>query len=346
MFKKGISIYTGLADYSMEKNIEYLLSASKLGYEIIFSSAHINEATKSFDDLEKIVNMAYEHKMKVVLDVSKPMMEKFVIPTNLYALRLDYGFTKQEIVELSQKHQYKIELNASTLSEEVFEELIKLGLDTSNIRVSFNFYPKLYTAHDIGFVKNKISIFKKYNIDILAFLPSHYGFRPPMYEGLPTIEKHRKMDLNLAIEELKAIGIDEIAFGDAYAKIEELEILNDHQKEELVLPFSFFEGGEKFIDDITGTFKIRPDYNDLMLRSTSNRGKNDIPTFNTIERKFGYVTIDNNNFLRYKGEINIILSDLPADNRVNVIGKVDLTKELIYALKTGQKFIFGVKSSD
>jgi len=340
MIKIGCSIYTGLSDYSKESNLKFLELVKSLGYQIVFSSAHINEATLNLDELDELVSKAKEANINVSLDVSKPMMDRFIIPKDLYALRLDFGFDKENIIKLSNSSKYLVELNASTISENYFNELIQNGLNVKKARVSFNFYPKLYTGHTNEFVIQKIEFFKKFNIPILAFIPSHVGKRPPMYEGLPTIEAHRFMDLALVIEDLKAMGVNEIAFGDAYPSLEELMLLKAHQTSNLILPFHFFEGGEKFKSSLAGEFRIRPDYNDLMLRASSSRKHLDIEAFNTIDRKYGYVTIDNSGFLRYKGEVNIILTDLPRDERVNVIGYVDLTENIIRALKSGQKFIF------
>lgn len=344
MIKIGYSIYTGLDDYPLEKNLEYLKLGKKYGLEFIFSSAHILEANNAFEELQTIVHEADKLGMKMILDVSKPMMDRFVMPDKLYSLRLDYGFSKEDVVELSKSSKCKIELNASTLSKEYIDTLVEMGLNTDNVRTSFNFYPKLYTGHDIEFTKEKVKLFKSYGFSVLAFIPSHFGFRPPMYEGLPSVESHRKMDTRLAIEELKALGVDEIAFGDAYVKEEELEILKSHQKDEIVLKFNPLENTpSELVEHLNNTFQIRSDYNDLMLRCTSKRGKVEIPQFNTVERKKYDVTIDNSGFMRYKGEINIILKDLPLDERVNVIGKVDLTDSIVEALLKGKKFSFGIE---
>lgn len=343
MIKIGYSIYTGLEDYPLEKNLEYLKLGHKYGLDIIFSSAHIQEANSAFDDLQKIVDEADKLGMKLILDVSKPMMDRFQMPDKLYSLRLDYGFTKEDIVELSKQSKCKIELNASTLSKETIDTLIEMGLNVNNVRTSFNFYPKLYTGHDIEFALEKTKLFKSYGFTVLAFIPSHFGFRPPMYEGLPSVESHRSISTALAIEELKAIGVDEIAFGDAYVEDCELSILKEHQVEEIVLPFTEAHDLPNVLKEhLTGVFGARPDYNDLMIRCTSKRGKVDIAPFNVIERNINDVTIDNSGFARYKGEINIITKPLVKDDRVNVIGKVELSQVIIDSIKKGHKFKFGI----
>lgn len=51
---------------------------------------------------------------------------------------------------------------------------------------------------------------------------------------------------------------------------------------------------------------------------------------NTAERKIGTITMDNEKYGRYQGEVQIVKRPLEYDERVNVIGKVtEDSKELI-----------------
>lgn len=339
MYRKGISVFTGLKEYPLEKNLEYLHKAKALGYEIVFSSAHITEADNDVKNLEILLNEVNKLDMKLSLDISKKMYEKLSIPENLYALRLDYGFNDDEFVELTQKSNYKIEINASTFSKDKFINLVEKGLNTEKIRASFNYYPKLYTAHSIEFCEEIVKFYHSYNVQVTAFIPSHIGFRPPMYQGLPSVESHRKLSTNLAIEELKAINIDEIIFGDAYASDDELETLNIHQTEELNVEFIPYK---KFDDFrlIDGILRTRPDLSPDNLRVGSKRSKDCIKQFNVKKRMRYDVTVDNEYFLRYQGEVNIVLRDLPKDKRVNVIGKVNTTDIVLRAISKGMCFKF------
>ena len=339
MYKYGVSIFTGLSDYTREENLKYLKTASEMGCEVIFSSAHINEAEKEINELEELVTLASSYGMKVSLDVSKPMMSNFNVPKGLYALRLDYGFSLDEIVEMSNNAEFFVELNVSVLNKNDINVLIEKGLNISRTRASFNYYPKLYTGHDIQTCQDIINECHKYNIPVLGFLPSKVGHRPPLYEGLPTIENHRYIDLDLAIEEMKAIGFDEIAFGDAYASTLEIKKLKEHQNEELYLYMKKEQNVPlECLDILEGIYRIRPDLNSYMIRVTSKRGKYDIKEFNTVERRYLDVTIDNLNFKRYKGEICIVLKDLPKDERVNVIGKLYTTEFLLESVKNKKSF--------
>lgn len=339
MYTKGVSIFTGLKDYSQEENLKYLHFAKKLGYEIVFSSAHITEAENDMKNLQVLLDEINKLDMKLSLDISKKMYDQLALPNNLYALRLDYGFSDDELIKLTRTTNYKIEINASTFSKEKFNRLVEMGLDTNKIRASFNYYPKLYTAHSIEFCKDVVEFYHQFNVKVTAFIPSKTGFRPPMYEGLPSVEQHRKMPTSLAIEELKAINIDEIIYGDAYASREELEILKKHQTEELNIEFIPYLNYSNY-SLIEGVFRNRPDLSPDNLRVSSKRSLLTIEPFNTMDRKKFDVTIDNKAFLRYQGEINIVLRDLPKDERVNVIGRINITDVILNAIINGNKFKF------
>ena len=338
MIDTGISVYAGLDDYSKEENVKYLRLAKDLGCTHVFSSAHINEAKTSQEELQSIIDECNKLGLKLSLDVSKKIIDKYSSLEGLFALRLDYGFTDEEIIELSHTAPYLVELNASTLSYEHIKSLIDNGINTSRTRFTFNFYPKLYSGHDILDVYNKTKICNEVGIYVGAFIPSHTGFRPPMYEGLPTVEAHRSMILDNAIEELKACGINGIYFGDAYASSEEIKTLNMHNTSDVLIKLSIYNNEYDYIYD--KSFRIRPDLNSSILRVSSVRSNAEISAFNTIDRKKYDVTIDNSKFKRYAGEINIVLKDLPNDERVNVIGKIDSTDIIINNIKRGNVFKF------
>ena len=338
MFDTGISVYAGLDDYSKEENVKYLRLAKDLGCTHVFSSAHINEAKTSQEELQSIIDECNKLGLKLSLDVSKRIIDKYNILEGLFALRLDYGFTDEEIIDLSNSAPYLVELNASTLSYEHIKSLIDNGINTSRTRFTFNFYPKLYSGHDIIDVYNKTKICNEVGIYVGAFIPSHIGFRPPMYEGLPTVETHRKMLLDNAIEELKACGINGIYFGDAYASSDEIKTLVMHNTDEVLIKLSIYNKDYNYLYD--KAFSIRPDLNSCILRVSSLRSSDEILSFNTVGRKKYDVTVDNSKFKRYAGEINIVLKDLPCDERVNVVGKIESTSVIVDKIKQGNRFKF------
>lgn len=91
-------------------------------------------------------------------------------------------------------------------------------------------------------------------------------------------------------------------------------------------------------------FTIRTDSPRWLKRLQESRencsGQNILPK-DCFERITGSITIDNYRYQRYSGEIQIIVENLPADERVNVIGQ--LPKEyhlLLKHIKNGSKIRF------
>lgn len=84
---------------------------------------------------------------------------------------------------------------------------------------------------------------------------------------------------------------------------------------------SFFEHAPNYITD---HFHNRSDLARDVIRLEEARFliKENIQPQNTIERKKGSITMDNLNYGRYMGEIQITKVDLPSDQRVNVIGSI------------------------
>jgi hypothetical protein len=80
------------------------------------------------------------------------------------------------------------------------------------------------------------------------------------------------------------------------------------------------------------------------IRSMESRlygsfGEKSLKPANTIIRNMGSITIDNELYGRYGGELQIMLTNLPSDEKVNVIGMIiedDLS--LLQYIGAGKKF--------
>ena len=70
---------------------------------------------------------------------------------------------------------------------------------------------------------------------------------------------------------------------------------------------------------------IRGDLSEYMIRSTWPRvtyADEPLPAANTRDLKRGDVVILNEGYSKYKGELHIVLKDMPNDGRKNVIGRL------------------------
>lgn len=64
---------------------------------------------------------------------------------------------------------------------------------------------------------------------------------------------------------------------------------------------------------------------------------------NTIDKNYGDITIDNENYMRYMGELQILKTNQKWDYRTNVVASV-LQKDiyLLKYIKGGKKFHFNI----
>ncbi len=340
--KLGVSasLYVGLEDYPLKRNLEYLKMLKKNGIDTVFVSAHMPEMSAQADEELKIVlEEAKKLHIKIILDVNKDrliQMEKEGKLEDLYSIRLDYGFRNKDILELMKKG-YLVELNASVLTEGTLEYLKANGADFANFRVSHNFYPKKYTGLSYENVIKKNEFLKSYGCYIVIYIPSHHQARPPMYEGLPTIEAHRSAPLTAILSEVKMLGCDEVCFGDAYCSEEEIRYATRFDCSIIKVPVILKKDlSEEIMRQLLKVHRNRLDETEYFVRS-SVRGEG-IKPFNTVNRNIKDVTIDNELFMRYQGEVCIMKKTIEADERVNVVGKCNCSEFLISNIKPGCKF--------
>lgn len=342
-FTVGASLYVGLPEYSAHDNVNYLHMLKKMKIEKVFISAHMPEMNEFENDLHQITETADELGLKVILDVSRPTYNKYKIP-KVYALRLDYGFTREEIVTMAAQTDCYLELNASTLDQDDLEYFLNRNIDLNRFRISHNFYPKPYTGLSYEEFLRKNRIFKRYGLKIAAFIPSQVGKRPPLYEGLPTIEAHRHLPLGSVLSDMFQSEIDEVFFGDAYASADELQTAIDFNEDKIIIPINIFPGLTDYEKNmLMRKHRNRRDLSPVLIRSSVREKKAKIVPRHTDKRKKFDVTIDNIKAGRYQGEVAIVLDNLPVDKSTNIIGKAIVSDFIIEKIKTGTVFEFVVR---
>ncbi len=344
----GASIYLGLKDYTLEDNIKYLELLKKHGLSYVFISGQMEEAGEGFnDELKTILKYAKENGFRIILDVNKQRLKELEnnnLIDGVFALRLDYGFSYDEILAMQDKPYY-IEMNASTISPKLLDFLKSNNANFKRYRLSHNFFPKPYTGMSFESIKEKNEMFHSYGFTVMAYMPTFVNRRPPLYLGLPTIEDQRYNNVTANISELLLCGVDTVFFGDAFATEEEIEEAVNHDKEYILVPIELKDGVTKeMLDVLLMPHHNRPDNSEYMIRSSVRR--NNIIEFNNniiINKKD--VTIDNFNNGRYQGEVGIALKEMKASKAVNVVGKCLCNDYLIDNIKGNAKFKFVIKEN-
>lgn len=345
--RNGISVYAGLG-YTVEENISLIEKAASLGMKRIFTSANIPETDsddeKFFDDFATIIALAVENGFEIILDVNSENVSDFDFDG--LTLRLDDGFEVSQIVELSK--QRKIQLNASTVTNKFLISLKNNGANFENITALHNFYPHIYTGLDSYFFENQNKILHDFGISVGAFVPSAEGRRrSPLFEGLPTLEDCRNFSTDLSARFLAALGTDFIIIGDGLPTDRECESVAAIKSDEVIMQAKLLTDDETSIEILNNTFTRRPDVSKSVIRAVEGRqilkslGGTIEPDNSPRERNFGDITIDNSNFGRYAGEIQIVEDILPPDSRVNVIASILEEESFLKGyIRPRQKFSF------
>ncbi|MGM2834847.1 MupG family TIM beta-alpha barrel fold protein, partial [Bacillus cereus group sp. Bce025] len=130
--------------------------------------------------------------------------------------------TPKEIARVS--HKMKVALNASTITESFWKELITEKIRVENVEAWHNFYPRPETGLAKSFLQKQNEYLHACGIKTMAFIPGDGEKRGPLYEGLPTLEKHRNMrPLEAYLELVKDCGVDKVLIGDISGSLESVQ---------------------------------------------------------------------------------------------------------------------------
>lgn len=313
----------------------------------VFLSLHISE---EFDDTfcaraEKTCHALADMGFRIIADVSVKTVKQFgcadltelAEKLRLWALRIDYGFSRQEIEAMAEK--MPIVLNASTTTA---EDAAAIAAKGKPVMAMHNFYPRPETGLDEDYLRETTESLRQAGLKVLAFIPGDTQKRGPVFEGLPTLEAHRKVLPSAAFADLVLnYGMEEIFVGDPGLSEKETERIHRFCREGILsIPCQIHENWHHLYDQV---FTCRIDSPKWLVRFQESRiyscqGEITEP-YNCVPRTAGSLTVDNLRYGRYSGEIMLIRCDLPADDRVNVIGQVPENALLLLRLiGRGTKF--------
>jgi len=350
----GISVFLGMGQ-SAEENAAYLAMASHYGYNRLFTSLHIPEADQEMIIAEgrALLTLARKFGFAVTADVSPRSWESPGLePENLKefgvdTLRADWGFSPEQLLELSMRSGLRIEFNASTMDEAALSKFLAAGFGQGSLSAGHNYYPRPETGLSYELFCSRSRCIAAKGIPVSAFVPGNSCKRGPIFAGLPTIETHRQMTAVEAARQLWASGcVETVFFGDPLVSRTELEAVAALPRE-LTEPLELRATAVAPPEYGTAAMWERPHTNrqdaaECVVRSQESRTRSlsDILPHPVAQpRRRGDITIDNSLYGRYAGEMQIVLRDLPPDKRVNVVGQIaeqDLC--LLDCLEPGRSF--------
>ena len=369
---KIIAIYPNLEKDYLNKCEEYIKLAKQYNFNEVFTSLHLPEVQLDIqvDFLYSLANIVKKYDMKLIADIGGNSIKQIINDNKLLDklslvdyFRLDYGYDHQDIKYI---HDYLNNegfiINASIYNaEESKREVVFIRSLNALLRACHNFYPRVESGLDEQLVLIQKKIFNSLNVPIYYCVPSSTNPRGPIYKGLPTIEQHRFLDVKQVLSQLLyKYNADGILLGDNFYSEDELAKCNNieeikYEIDDVKIPkYSNIAINEEihihtfsdlYDDIIFQNHVFRYDSNNKFLRSKSSRTMAEfskaIEPFNCIERKAGYITIDNKLYERYSGELQVVLADSPLDSRINVVGYIEeCDKEKLLQFRNNYSYTF------
>ncbi|MGB4590443.1 MAG: MupG family TIM beta-alpha barrel fold protein [Clostridiaceae bacterium] len=361
MHKLGISVYPEHS--TKEKDDAYMKLASSYGFTRLFTC--LLSVEKSREDLMEeftaFTDRAHELGFEVSVDTNpevfahlgaKPMDLSAFAQMHVDIVRLDGHFDDfQDMAITHNPYGIKIEFNGS--SDTSVDHLLRHGADIHNMTVCHNFYPERYTGLGWNTFMNFNKKWKSLGLHTAAFVSSNndntYG--PwPVYAGLPTCESDRGLPIDVQVRHLLACNmIDDIFIGNAYATEEELKAMSEVDLTKITFKVDLEEEIGKEEEHILYDYLHagRTDASDFFIRSS--RPRTDYRTTKIPYRvnnkeiyHRGDVVIVNDNLAHYRGELEVILREIPNDGERNLIGRIPSEEMIILdLLEKNPDFMFG-----
>ncbi|MGX7245215.1 DUF871 domain-containing protein [Enterococcus quebecensis] len=344
----GISIFLG--EEMTGETRTYIQEMHQIGFKGIFTSLHIPEENGDLyaNRLKELGEVAKKAKMKLMVDISGIALERAgfsfehldeLLSIGVTGLRMDYAISNQLIAKVSQS--LDVGLNASTITTDDITELKSFRANFEHIEAWHNYYPRPETGLSSRFFRKKNEWLKQTGFQVVAFVPGNEQLRGPLYEGLPTLEKHRYDNPFSAAVDLKEnYRVEGVYFGDPMISKrtqKQFEIYSKYG----VIQMEVEDIGSRYYSLILGDHNNRQDEARDVIRSADARfGKIEmIEPEEVLERKMGSVTIDNIGYGRYMGEIQLTKIDLPENKKVNVVAQVTPEDHsLLQLIKAGRTF--------
>ncbi len=360
-----VAVYPQLiTEESKNKLKNYIQLAKKYHFEEVFTSIHLPEFTleEQLDFLNVIAKIVEEEQLDLTVDIGGNFIKQVLSEskaletlkqTRITFLRMDYGYTLDQLKQLF--HHLNIKgfvINASIYTALEYQEIFEFfkNLDSSvEVRTCHNFYLRDESGLDRSFALQQKQVIEKYNVPIYYCIPTHDFPRGPLYLGLPTIETHRYQSLEfILLDLLYNYEANAIMMSDEWINEKQFRVIDDIlNRRPIEIPVVFEENATKEEKEIVlQHHHFRYDSNHYLLRSQSSREMAEfatsIPAHPPIKRKKASITIDNELYGRYSGELQVVLQDAKSDERINVVAHLKDYKDLekLQYFRNGIDYIF------
>lgn len=383
MIRLGVSLYP--EQEKLEDIEKYLAMASKYGFTKVFTSLFSVEGTREeiIEYFKSFTTIAHRYGMKVSGDSNGDFFARMgATETDLSVfkemgidiIRMDFSFRdERDATLINNKEGIGIEMSTGFI--DVIEKALLNGADPKNISTCHNFYPERYSAPSLESINKTNEYWKAKGIPVAIFISSQEKGTHgpwPVSAGLPTIEEHRYLPLEVQVKHCLALkNVDEILIGNAYADEAEFQAVAKVVEKAFIdipynaeagmlanllphghltrIPFHIHvqEGISETERKLVFDYPSHCDMGDCLnyvLRSRWTRFGNknvSIPCRPCDQTHYtrGDVVIVNDNLAHYRGEVQIVLKDMEVDGERNLIGRID-EKEIVILDHMGANDLF------
>lgn len=338
----GISVYPEKSSKLVVEN--YIKLAAKYGFSRLYLSLlqiELNTKEKMLKTYMETIKYAQNLGFEVVVDVSPRAYKtleielpdlSFFHKIGADRVRFDAhgdGFLEKQAI--NNRYGIKLEFNMSQFKT-LAGFLAEFDIPTKDIITSHNFYPQKYTGLNLEYFVDLAKEYKSHGYRTAAYISSPNGeIGPwPINDGLPSLEIHRNLPILTQAKHLFALNvIDDLIISNSFAteqELKELSELNPNKIELDVKTLPIISAVErKILFDYDHHYR-RGDINDYIVRSTWTRvyyKTSSIPAIsNKGDQKFGDIYVGNNSFFNYKGEMHLVLKEMPLDKRKNKVAEI------------------------
>ena len=364
MRRLGISIYPEKS--TVEEMKAYIAQMADAGCSRIFSCLlSINKPKEAIkEEFMEVNRFAKEKGFEIFVDVSPRVFSTLGISyqdlsffREIYAdgLRLDMGFTgNEEAVMTYNPYGLMIEINMSN-DVSAIDTIMDYCPDRYHLCGCHNFYPHQYSGLPLPYFLKCSERFRKYGVRTAAFVTSQNTdtFGPwPVTDGLPTLEMHRHLPLDVQIKHLISLDcVEDMIISNCYPSKEEIEALKNLNLQ--MVTFEVEEVSES-LSEVERKILFeelhfnRGDINEYMIRSTQSRVKYKDHTFTLINPQEtlrpGDIVIESSEYGHYAGELQIVKKTMKNSGKSSVVGRIRQEELfLLDNIRPWQKFRFTEK---
>jgi len=347
----GFSVY--LNDELSQTKLDQLTAFKQAGFTGVFTSLHIPEddVAKYLPRLKRLGAACQQLSLQLTADVSAAGMTRLgldiedtnaITQLGVTGLRIDDGIEMAVVARLSQ--QLPIALNASTITSANIATLKANQADFDHLEAWHNYYPRPETGLDEAWLVDKNRWLRAQGFKTMAFVAGDAQRRGPLAAGLPTLEVDRyQSPLAATLRLMAQDDVDQVYLGDpglsAHSRLQFQQYFQQHN-----LALMIKTNQDWLLQQV---WHQRLDVARDVVRLVEGRQQfQQVAPASLMTRAVGAITLDNNDYGRYVGELQLVKRPLGADQRVNVIGQVCQEDLALLPLIAGGQAIKFIKEAD